>query len=67
MVLNKTVRWVLLSLNLVTGSRVSIRRHGKNGVDFIGGGSVASVIARFGDMEIVDSWIIDNALCIYVR
>ena len=65
--MNKTVKWVLLSLNLENYSHVSIRKHGQNCVEYLGGGTVSRVLSRFGDMEITDSCIIDNVLCIYVR
>ena len=64
--MNKTVKWVLISLNLIPYSRISVRRHGANGVEYLGGGYCSSVLSRFGDMEIVDSCIIDNILILYV-
>lgn len=62
-----TVKWVLMSLNLNEYTHVSIRRHLYHGMDYLGGGSVGSVLARFGNKEIEDSYIVDNVLVIYVR
>ena len=62
----KSVKWVLLSLNLLPFSRVSIRRHLHPGIEYLGGGSVSSVLCRFGQELIEDSCIIDNVLVIYV-
>ena len=63
----KSVKWVLLSLNLLPYTHISIRQHGRNGVVYLGGGRFSSVVERFGDRQIEDSCIIDNVLCIYVR
>lgn len=65
--MNSTVKWVLLSLNLNEFTHVSIRQHMASGLNYLGGGSVASVLSRFGDREIADSCIIENALIIYVK
>lgn len=62
-----TVKWVLLSLNLEPYTHISVRRHGTNGAEYLGGGRFFSVIERFGNMVIDDSYIIDNVLCIYVK
>lgn len=63
----KNVRWVLLSLGLEEFTHVSIRRHKKNGIEYVGGGRVSDMINRYGDLIITDSWICDNILCIYVE
>lgn len=65
--MDTTVKWTLLSLNLNEFARVSIRRHMISGIEYLGGGSVASVLSRFGNEVITDSCIIDNVLVIYVR
>lgn len=65
--MNKTVKWVLLSLNLNEFTHVSVRRHLKHSIDYLGGGSVASVLSRFANEEIEDSCITDNVLILYVK
>lgn len=65
--MNNTVKWALISLNLNTYSHVSIRRHLNNDMVYLGGGSVATVLSRFGNEQIEDSCIVDNVLVIYVR
>ena len=61
-----SVRWVLMSLNLVPYSHVSVRRHLHPGIEYLGGGSVGSCIQRFGSLLIEDSCVVDNVLIIYV-
>lgn len=65
--MNKTVKWVLLSLNLLPYTHIAIRRHGKDGVEYLGGGCFTSVIKRFGNEIIDSSSIVDDILCIYVK
>lgn len=62
-----TVKWVLISLNLLPYNHISIRRHGTDGVEYLGGGHFMSVIERFGNEVIVDSNIFENVLIIYVK
>lgn len=62
-----TVKWTLISLNLLPHTHIAIRRHTSSGVDYLGGGDFMRVVKRFGDMEIIDSAIIDNILIIHVR
>lgn len=62
-----TVRFALISLNLNNYCHVSIRHRLDAGMEYLGGGTVASVLSRFGDKEIEDSCIIDNILVIYVK
>lgn len=66
MMTSVTVKWILLSLNLIPYSHVSIRRHLRPGIEYLGGGSVGSCIRRFGDLLLDDSCIVDNVLVIYV-
>lgn len=65
--MNNTVRFALISLNLLPYSHISIRKHGERGVEYLGGGSFSSVLERFGNEIIEDSVIIDNILVIHVR
>lgn len=62
----KSVKWVLLSLNLCDYTHVCIREHGDHNVIVVGGGYPGNVIRRFGDRIVVDSCILDNILFIYV-
>ncbi|MBE5883376.1 MAG: hypothetical protein E7291_02970 [Lachnospiraceae bacterium] len=63
---NKSVRWVLLSLNLLEYTHVSIRRRLNGEIEYLGGGSVGSVLSRFPDSLVNYSTISDNVLIIYV-
>ena len=62
----KTVKWVLLSLNLCDYTHVSIREHMCKSVQYLGGGYPGDVMRRFGDRLVSDSSICDNILCLYV-
>lgn len=62
----KSVKWVLLSLNLCDYTRVSIREHLPGSTNYLGGGKPGDVIQRFGDRLVADSCIQDNVLCLYV-
>ena len=47
----KTVKWILLSLNLNPYTHIVIRRHTERGVDMLGGSDKVSVILqRFGSL-----------------
>lgn len=63
----KSVKWLLLSLNLCDYTRVCIREHGSQGVMYVGGGYPGKVMQRYGDRLVVDSCIYDGALCLYVQ
>lgn len=65
--MNNTVKWTLMSLNLLPYTHVTIRRSGENGLEYLGGGFGSNVIKRFGDEVVEKSMIIDNILCIYVK
>lgn len=65
--MDKTLQDALEALKLQPWIRVSVRRHGKRGVEYLGGGFSSDVVARFGDMVVVDSCIFEHFLCIYVR
>lgn len=60
---------VLNSLKLEPYTHISVRRKGKNGVEYLGGGYSHTYVfhRRFDGLEVVESKIIDNVLCIYVR
>ncbi len=62
----KTVKWVLLSLNLCDYIRVCVREHGVQGIVYVGGGYPGKVMRCFGDRLVMDSCIYDNALILYV-
>lgn len=63
----KTVRWVLYSLNLCC-CHVSVRQKNKQGlIKYLGGGSMDSVINRFGAMYVIESYIVDDVLIMFVR
>lgn len=57
----KSVKWILISLNLDYAHVVVTDTHGMP----YGGGSPATVIERFGNMQVESSAIIDNIL--YLR
>lgn len=65
--MSNTVKWVLVSLNLNEYTHVAIRRHVAHGMIYLGGGTVASVLSRFGNEIIEDSYIVDDILIIYVK
>lgn len=63
----KSVKWLLLSLNLCDYTRVCIREHGSQGVVYVGGGYPGKIIQRFGNRIVVDSLIFEDALILYVQ
>lgn len=65
----KTVKWVLLSLNLNPYTRIVIRQHTAQGIVMLGGSDKVSVILkRFGDMYVENSHITSEGLFImYVK
>lgn len=65
----KTVKWVLLSLNLNPYTRIVIRQHTVQGIVMLGGSDKVSVILkRFGDMYVENSYITSDGLfIIYVK
>lgn len=62
----KTVKWILVSLNLCDYTRVSVREHVHRSVNYLGGGYAGDMIRRFGDRLVKDSAIYDNVLVLYV-
>lgn len=63
---SKSVKWLLLSLNLCDYTHVYIREHGPRGVIYVGGGYSGKVMQRYGDRLVVDSSIYEDALILYV-
>lgn len=65
----KTVKWILLSLNLNPYTHIVIRRHMERGVDMLGGSDKVSVILqRFGSLYVENSYITsDGILIMYVK
>ncbi len=63
----KSVKWVLLSLNLCDYTRVCIREHGPKGIIYVGGGYPGRVMQRYGERLVMDSTIYDDALILYVQ
>lgn len=66
----KSVKWVLLSLNLCNYTRVCVReriRPGFGGFAYLGGGYPGKVMQRYGDRLVTDSCIIEDALILYVQ
>lgn len=65
----KTVKWVLLSLNLNPYTRIVIRQHTLHGIDMLGGSDkVSTILNRFGDMYVENSYITSDGLfIIYVK
>ena len=65
----KTVKWVLLSLNLNPYTHIVVRQHTPQGIALLGGSDKVSVILkRFGDMYVENSYITSDGLFImYVK
>ena len=65
----KTVKWILLSLNLNPYTHIVIRRHTERGVDMLGGSDKVSVILqRFGRLYVENSYLTsDGILIMYVK
>lgn len=65
----KTVKWVLLSLNLNQYTHIVVRQHTPQGISMLGGSDKVSVILRrFGDMYVENSLITSDGLfIIYVK
>lgn len=65
----KTVKWILLSLNLNPCTHIVIRRHTERGIAMLGGSfKVSEIIYRFGDMLVENSFITSDGLFImYVK
>lgn len=65
----KTVKWILLSLNLNPYTHIVIRRHTERGVDMLGGSDkVSLILQRFGSLYVENSYITsDGILIMYVK
>lgn len=65
----KTVKWILLSLNLNPYTHIVIRQHTERGIAMLGGSDkVSEIICRFGDRFVENSYITSDGLFImYVK
>lgn len=65
----KTVKWILLSLNLNAHTHIVIRQHTERGIAMLGGSDkVSEIIRRFGDRFVENSYITSDGLFImYVK
>lgn len=65
----KTVKWVLLSLNLNQYTHIVVRQHTPQGITPLGGSDKVSVILqRFGGLYVENSHITsDGILIMYVK
>lgn len=64
----KTVKWILLSLNLDEYTHILVRRHSSGGAETLGGGNVSSVLSRFGNLYVTDSSVRnDGIFVLFVR
>ncbi len=65
----KTVKWILLSLNLNPYTHIVIRQHTERGVAMLGGSdNVSDIMRRFGDRFVENSYITSDGLFImYVK
>lgn len=65
----KTVKWVLLSLNLNQYTHIVVRQHTSQGIAFLGGSDkVSTILRRFGNMYVENSHITSDGLFIlYVK
>lgn len=65
----KTVKWVLLSLNLNQYTHIVVRQHTPQGISFLGGSNkVSEILRRFGSLYVENSHITsDGILIMYVK
>lgn len=65
----KTVKWILLSLNLNPYTHIVVRRHTQQGITPLGGSDkVSDILRRFGDMYVENTYITSDGLFImYVK
>ena len=65
----KTVKWILLSLNLNPYTHIVIRQHTPQGIGLLGGSDkVSEILRRFGDMYVENTYITSDGLFImYVK
>lgn len=65
----KTVKWVLLSLNLNQYTHIVVRQHTPQGVTLLGGSDMVSeILRRFGDMYVENTFITSDGLFVmYVK
>lgn len=67
----KSVKWVLLSLNMNDYTHICVRERMRlyppfGGYRYLGGGHPDKVIQRYGDRLVADSCILEDALILYV-
>ena len=65
----KTVKWILLSLNLNPYTHIVVRQHTPQGITPLGGSDkVSEILRRFGDMCVENTYITSDGLFImYVK
>lgn len=65
----KTVKWILLSLNLNPYTHIVIRQHTERGVAMLGGSDkVSEILRRFGNMYVENTHITSDGLFVmYVK
>lgn len=65
----KTVKWILLSLNLNPYTHIVVRQHTPQGTAMLGGSDkVSEILRRFGDLYVENSYITsDGILIMYVK
>ena len=65
----KTVKWILLSLNLNPYTHIVVRQHTPLGISPLGGSDkVSEILRRFGDMYVENTHITSDGLFVmYVK
>lgn len=65
----KTVKWILLSLNLNPYTHIVVRQHTLQGITPLGGsGKVSEILRRFGNMYVENTYITSDGLFVmYVK
>lgn len=65
----KTVKWILLSLNLNPYTHIVVRQHTPQGIAMLGGSDkVSEILRRFGNLYVENSYITsDGILIMYVK
>ena len=64
---DSNLKWVLLSMNLANYTHVLVRKQGKNGFLYMGGGLASAIIDRFGNETVERSFIEKDNLVIYIK
>ena len=65
----KTVKWILLSLNLNPYTHIVVRQHTQQGIAMLGGSDkVSEILRRFGNMYVENTYITSDGLFVrYVK